>query len=339
MSSKKEHGKFYTTNYDYILQGMVIPKYVDVVEPFVGNGDLLKFFDNTKHKIECYDIDDECDVENIIIRNTLLTPPNYSNKFVITNPPYLARNKSKDKTIFNLYNLNDLYKCFIQTLINVPPIGGILILPLNFFCSIRKEDIILRKKFLNKFNISRMNIFEEQVFDDTTSAVCSIMFDRSDVLSSIIPTFFISKNKTEQYSLPFNDENNYTIGGEIYSLPQNNKIRIDRATNKNKNSENITNILVKCIDNDERINMKIVENNKRYIDTSDKQTARSFLTPVISPKLSIEQQIILVEKWNRYMKEKREIYNSMFLSSYREGNRKRISFSLVFIIINYLLSN
>ena len=36
----------------------------------------------------------------VIKRDTILNPPNYNNKFIITNPPYLARNKSKDKTLF-----------------------------------------------------------------------------------------------------------------------------------------------------------------------------------------------------------------------------------------------
>ena len=39
----------------------------------------------------------------------------------------------------------------------------------------------------------------------------------------------------------FTFENNYTIGGEIYNLPQNPKYIIERATNKTKG--NITNIL------------------------------------------------------------------------------------------------
>jgi len=42
--SKKQLGQFYTTNYEYILSNMKIPNDVKtIVEPFVGNGDLLKF--------------------------------------------------------------------------------------------------------------------------------------------------------------------------------------------------------------------------------------------------------------------------------------------------------
>jgi hypothetical protein len=46
--SKKQLGQFYTTNYGYILSNMKIPNNVKtIVEPFVGNGDLLKFIKKT----------------------------------------------------------------------------------------------------------------------------------------------------------------------------------------------------------------------------------------------------------------------------------------------------
>ena len=35
----------------------------------------------------------------------MLYPPNYHEKWVITNPPYLAKNKAKDKTLFNQYSV------------------------------------------------------------------------------------------------------------------------------------------------------------------------------------------------------------------------------------------
>lgn len=66
-----------------------------IIEPFTDNGDLLKIKVN-----------------------------------ILTNPPYLARNKSMNKELFDKYNINDLYKCFIEILLD-----GILIVPLNFIYS------------------------------------------------------------------------------------------------------------------------------------------------------------------------------------------------------------
>ena len=47
-----------------------------------------------------------------------------------------------------------------------------------------------------------------------------------------------------------------------------------------------------------------------------------------------------MNKFNEFMKEKRELYHSLFLTNYRESNsiaRKRISFNLVYEIVNYLI--
>ena len=63
-SFKKELGQFFTTNYSYILQDMEIPdKITNIIEPFAGNGDLVKFVEedqekkNVLYRIECYDVD------------------------------------------------------------------------------------------------------------------------------------------------------------------------------------------------------------------------------------------------------------------------------------------
>ena len=166
--SKSQLGQFFTTNYEYILQNCVVPSDVScVVEPFVGNGDLLNFLGEDTSSlglgIEKYDIDPK--TEDTIKRDTLLDPPDYTGKFILTNPPYLARNKSQNKEIYDKYNTNDLSKCFIISIINSKCLGGIMIIPLNFISSIRKADIDLRRSFLERFTIDVLNIFEEQVFD------------------------------------------------------------------------------------------------------------------------------------------------------------------------------
>ena len=250
MENKKIFGQFYTKNYDYILQNMKIPNNItNFIEPFSGEGDLVKFIkDNAtepnKINIDTFDIDPKTSCT--IKRDTLLDPPSYKDKFVITNPPYLARNKSKNKRLFDKYNCNDLYKCFIITLMNDVCDGGIIIIPLNFISSIRKSDIDLRKNFFQIYHARIINIFEEQVFEDTSYSVCSIYFlKRKDYTNNTKLYIYPCK---KEFSIDFNLKNNYTIGGEIYNIPQDEKIKIQRAT-KNIN-KNITNILLKCIDDD-----------------------------------------------------------------------------------------
>lgn len=213
---KKELGQFFTTNYKYILKKLHIPKNVkNIIEPFAGNGDLLNIIKKDNYKIECYDIDPKKDF--IIKRDTIKNPPNYNDKFIITNPPYLARNKSKDKELFDKYDVNDLYKCFIKEIIRNIPLGGIIIIPLNFWSSIRNNDIELRKLFLDKYVVNQLNIFEERVFEDTTYTVCSFQFMRrkNETVNKINITIYPSNKKIV---IELNKENNYIIGGNIYKL-------------------------------------------------------------------------------------------------------------------------
>ena len=350
---KKQLGQFYTTNYDYILNGLYIPSHIEkIIEPFVGNGDLLKFINKTekKYKIEKYDIEPK--IDGAIQQDTLLHSPDYNNKFIITNPPYLARNKSIDKTIFDKYNQNDLYKCFISILTSNLCLGGIIIIPLNFWCSIRKSDIELRKSFLNKYNICRINIFEEKVFDDTSYTICSFQFclkcsstsnitDNISSMSNINTHIYPSK---KEINILLNENTDYTIGGEIYKLPLSKTIKITRLTSSNKNMENKANIIIKCIDDNinSKICLKMVDDNNIYIDTTPKLSARSYASIIITPYIDKDKQKELVIKFNKYIEEQRTKYNSLFLTNYRESNsiaRKRISFKLVFNIINYLLSS
>jgi biotin-(acetyl-CoA carboxylase) ligase len=131
------------------------------------------------------------------------------------------------------------------------------------------------------------------------------------------------------------------IGGEIYNLPLNNIYKITRLTNKNKENCN-TNILVKCIDDNitSQIGLSYVEDKDIYIDKTPNQSARTYATLIIEPKIDKETQKKLIENFNKYLSEHREKYCSLFLTNYRESKdiaRKRISFDLVYSIAEYIL--
>jgi len=336
MSSKKQLGQFYTTNFEYILQDFKIPPSTEkIIEPFAGQGDLIKFAEQFgSFEIESYDIDPKSD--GIIQRDTLLSSPNYKNKFILTNPPYLAKNKNKQKNIYDKYKQNELYKCFIQTIIDDPAEGGIIIIPLNFISSIRKNDINLRKKFINTYHIQKINIFQEKVFQDTSYTICSILFIKRKNKNNISSICIYPSSQKIEVSLE--KSNNFTIGGEIYNLPKQTEYTISRLL---KDDEKNTNILVKCIDDSEKnkIQMNVVDDDKIYIDDTPKRSARSYATLKITPELSTQQQEELCKKFNQYLSEMRKKYHSLFLTNYRENNRKRISFDLVYSIVGYLLTN
>jgi len=347
MNIKKEKGQYYTSNYTKILQNFTIPV-KNIIEPFAGYCDLLKFINceitddkppelkTGDYIVECYDIDPKFPF--IQKRDTLADPPSYVNKFILTNPPYLARNKTQNKEIFNKYDTNDLYKCFIENIMINKCIGGIIIIPLNFWCSQRKNDINLRKRFLEVYKIIHLNIFEEQVFDDTSYTVCSFQFEASapNINPNIkqINTTIYPSNK----NIVVNLTDNYLIGGQIYSLKGSEKYKISRATTKNK--ENITNILIKCLDDSEK--SQINASQGQFIDKTKNLSARTYMTPTITPKITEEQEKTLIVEFNKLLNKYRTEYNSLFLSNYREStdiSRKRISFELIYIVLSHIIDN
>ena len=51
---------------------------------------------------------------------------------------------------------------------------------------------------------------------------------------------------------------------------------------------------------------------------------------------------MIIEKFNDFLEDHRKKYNSLFLTNYRESKdiaRKRISFELVYSIVEYILDN
>ena len=340
MEHKRTLGQYFTTNQQYILSGMKIPdNVVNIIEPFAGEEHLLGFItDRNRYNIECFDIDPK--KEHIIRQDTINYPPSYHNRFIITNPPYLARNKSVCKIAFDNYDVNDLFKCFLKNLTVNHCLGGIVVVPLNFWSSIRKNDILLRKSFLEQYKIIQLNIFEENVFDDTSYAVCSFQFEKAEEQTLITLPITIFPSKIVVRSI-LNDTNNYLIGGEIYHLPRKGNFKIYRLTKNNLDKQN-SNILVKCIDDNQKskIGLSMVLDKDIYIDTTPNNTARTYATLVIEPKIDIQTQNIVVEKFNLLLDEYRDRYNSLFLSNYRESKdlaRKRISFDLVYSLVEHIL--
>ena len=66
---------------------------------------------------------------------------------------------------------------------------------------------------------------------------------------------------------------------------------------------------------------------------------RAYLPIVIEPPINQRDKEALMEHFNTYLNQMRAKYHSMFLTNYREGNRKRIDFKLAYLIIGYLLDS
>lgn len=314
--------KHYTTKAQEICGNLIqyIPEEVQLIEPFVGDGDLLSLFPN--HKWETYDIEDK---GNNVVQDTLLNPPDYQGKWVITNPPYLAKNKAKDKTIFNQYSVDDLYKAALISILKCE--GGILIIPTNFLTDERTGSV--REQFLNQFQILEMNVFTKPVFETTTYSICSFVFQKKkdNILNQTFDINIRPSNKTVCVSI--NAKYDYRIAGEFYAQLKNVKNIFGRLVGSTS-QDYITNIKLYAIDTRrERIRVEFEPNH-----FEGKNTDRTYATFTCQKQLTKEQEEYLISEFNKQLEEFRKKYYDLSMTNYRDFNRKRIGFTFAYQLLS-----
>lgn len=342
--TKKNRGQFYTTNSSYILEGMPLPP-ADIrciMEPFAGKGDLLEWVKQSgcTAPIEAYDIEPKG--AGIVQRDTLKNPPNYENTWILTNPPYLARNKCENKELYDLYETNDLYKCFLSSVVKQGCKGGIVIIPAGFFFSPRDLDVRCRDDFLRRYKLIKVKYFEEAVFEDTSTTVVAIAFEKSDVELKEQQVEWELLPSKQKKSFWMSSANDWIIGGEIYKLSVPDGISVRRHVEGQalKKGEQQTFMTLDALDSGSKDGRICMKYTKDFIYPA-KDCSRTYATLRISGKnLSEEDQIKLCKEFNEFVEAKREETNSFFLPQYRESKeyaRKRIPFELAYRIVLHLI--
>jgi hypothetical protein len=343
--TKKTRGQFYTTNSSYILEGFDLPPsdIRCIVEPFAGKGDLLDWVKQSgcTAKIEAYDIDPKhADVQK---RDTLLHPPDYSNAWILTNPPYLARNKCEKKEIYDMYDTNDLYKCFLTSVVNQNNCrGGIFIIPAGFFFSPRDIDVRCRHAFLKTFHITKVKYFEETVFDDTTTTIVAFSFERatSELSDQHVDWVLLPSNLQKTFHM--SAASDWIIGGDIYTIPVPDTVKVRRHVENQplRDNEQQLHITLNALDSGTKDGRIGLTYKKDYIYPA-KECSRTYATFRITGKrLNEEEQIQLCKEFNQFLEEKRKDTWSLFLPQFRESKeyaRKRIPFELAYRIFLHLI--
>ncbi|MBU3924695.1 hypothetical protein KKG29_01115 [Patescibacteria group bacterium] len=365
---KKQFGQFFTTNSDYILRGLgEFIRNKEVIDPFAGNQDLVKWAKkNSCKKVMGFDCDKKYTDDKIVFYNDSINSPR-SYKFVCTNPPYLHKNKAdketKEKFFCGAYsNFEDLYQISIFSILNCEE--GILIVPLNFLCAENSSKI--RNLFFAKFEIVKLNIFSERVFEDTTYNVISFYFKKRETnyeKNSIIVTIF-PENKRVDFMVE--KRFNWQLGGEFISRIKGTKnyLGIFRLTEDYLRSGEyevemaLQNIKDKKIFRVSRDLNKLVKKNilfLRAIDSKNgkkiqledirkygiaglvgKNSSRNMAHLIFKNEVSIDTQMDLMKKFNEELNLERSKYLSFFLTNFRDNNRKRISFDWAYKFLNHI---
>ena len=365
---KKQLGQFFTTHSDYILQGFenfVIGK--EITDPFAGNKDLINWAIKNKCKtINGFDLDKHyIDNKLVFYNDSINRPQKY--KFVCTNPPYLHKNKADIKTKKKFFSNNysyfeDLYQASIYSILNTKE--GILIVPLNFLCAENSKKI--RDLFFEKFEIIKLNIFSEQVFNDTTYNVISFYFKQKSNLTdeNQINAIIFPENKNIHFVLK--KHSNWQLGGDFINRIKNtqNSLGVFRLTEDYiKSGEYEVEMALQNIKDKKMFKISddiksLIDKNilfLRAIDTTSgdkikledirqygifglvgKNSSRNMAHLIFKNEISIDEQIELMNRFNEELNQKRNKYFSFFLTNFRDNNRKRISFDLAYKFLNYI---
>lgn len=319
-----EKTQHYTKQAAYILQGLerYIPSNVLLIEPFAGEGDLVSLF--PQHNWETYDIDSAFAA---IQQDTLLSPPDYVGKWVITNPPFLAKNKAKNKELFKKYELDDYYKIALHTFIGCE--GGIVITPLNFLTDEYSEKI--RKEFLSQYRIDAVNIFKKPVFESTTYSVCCFAFHKEQNKEQQFECFIPEENET--FIMRLEEVYGYRYGGEYFATIENQKSVFSRLLKDEKEIQYITNLKLYGLDTRSEPIHIAFETSPYY----GKSTDRVYATFVAKEELSEELQFHLMNEFNRELNAVRKQFHNLIFTNYRDYNRKRISFDFAYKLLSKIL--
>ena len=238
----------------------------------------------------------------------------------------MARNKATDKTLFNKYRLDDLYKISMKTILEAE--GGILIIPTNFFTD--EKSIEIRQQFLSVFQILQLNIFTKPVFETTTYSVCSFAFKRNKNNKQQINVNIEPEGITTTIEL--NSEYNYRLAGEFYSSLESVPIKFGRLMETENPNEYTTHIKLYAIDT--RTDPIRVEYDE--IPFHGKNTDRTYATLTCKYPLTKEQEIILIEEFNSRLKTFRDKYYNLSMTNYRDYNRKRIGFTFAYQLMSLI---
>lgn len=230
------------------------------------------------------------------------------------------------KTI-NRHSLKNQYDIFLLFIIK-------LIIPTNFLFGKEHEDI--RCIFFEKYLVKKATVYEHRVFDDTTSTVCVFFFEKKTNLNhhdfEMEITFVPS---LKRFTYTFEKDFNYSISRAVIEKNFNQNKITRRVMVNDENSIYSTNILVNCLDTASNLENIGAKYGEIYIGTKDDRV--KFSPYFEGVHLNIDSQKKLVNLFNYKIKELRNEYNSAFLSSYREGTRKRLDFNTAYRILEACL--
>lgn len=318
-TKKQALGQYFTTNAAEILKGYEhVVKNKAVIDPFAGNKDLLNWAMLNGCSInQGYDIAPVDDT--IMFQDTLVTPPDYSNSVVVTNPPYLSSNKCRtgDKSPYHRWNQNDYYKCHLASL---GPNGcdeALEIVPSNFFCEGRDA---IRATLFKTHHIVSAKYWDQPSFDDASTGTCVLHLKRGEKRSQVFPLTLLPAGVVIDVELEA--KYRYLHGKDFFDYiakaPTLSLVKTDIGMTPPN-----TNIVVGLLDNG-KWPVGISFNSGLPIYCQPKSfTTYQLTTPHVT--LSEIEQRAIIELFHHKLTGFRKQYHSLFLANYMGPSQKILS--------------
>lgn len=301
---KRSLGQYFTVkNFwlkEHIIDFILSTKTSIAVDPFAGNGDLLKCMENIGYKkLIGLDIDSNLNWET---NDSLINIPRIKNSIIVTNPPYLTNYSAKRKGIyenvkkyFNISKYEDLYQIALDKCLKND--FGVLIIPETF----------LNSSF-PKNRLVSITIIEENLFGDTEVPVCVVCFDNKIKTLDKVKVFknnLFLNNLQYFESMRMTPLNNMTIRfnapggcialravdttnpGKLISFMK--KEDIDYDLTKIKNSSRLITLIDVKIDNNQELE-KIIEKSNLILNNFRKKSFDILLSPFKGNKKNGERR-------------------------------------------------
>jgi len=318
-NEKQKFGKYYTTNAAFLLEGFEsLVKDKSCVDPFCGDRDLLRWAEiNGAISTEGYDLHPQHpETEK---RNSFENPPSLDGKFVLSNPPYLAAAKNADKSIYEKYEINDLYKAFLLQLIDTSVTEGILIIPSNF---LSESSSRARDPFLSSFEILECRYFQYPAFPEATTGVIVFSFKRSAPSDS--RKFFMemlsSPTESEKFEIEIWKKYKWLWGDRFFDFIDDPRpLKIKLHTTESRFPPN-TRLVLGLLDKGKYKFGCHVNEGEPFVTPPNVFTTYQVDIPEI--ELTLEQERRVAAKYNEILWNFRREYRGMFLSNYMGGIQK-----------------
>ncbi len=317
MTKKIELGQFFTKKDTWLkphIQSFIDSiKFDKIIDPFAGEGHLLKPFQN-KYLTSGYDIDSSLSWP---INDGLKTIPNHKNDLCVTNPPYLAKTTAtrfKRTGVYHYFSLypefDDLYLMGLEQCLKSFDYG-IAIIPETYLLHPKKTKRLLS-----------VTILEENPFDDTDFPVVVIIWGPSE---------------QQDYEVYKNDQLIGSNNSLLKNIPTTTNLKKDAVKFNDPNG----NLGILCIDKGTSIGgIRFTTPNE--ITGSIKHSSRTATrVQVTITNLEIDSIISECNKiLENYRKDTFDIFLAPFKGNDQNGvRRRRLDFKTARLIIENALEN